>query len=147
MYNAYKYTSELIHVFSRLKDLKSLQNIKVLSFGCGPCTDLLTMNYLYSTGAYKYKGLEYRGIDYNQDVWGNIHKDIKNVCPSGTEVNFYYEDAKTIVDKIAVGKWVPDLVVFQYFFSDMNKNSESGEISSFLSKFAGYANSKMPINS
>ena len=143
----HKYVSELIHIFSRLKDLKPKENIKILSFGCGPCTDLLALNYLCEMREYNYKTLEYHGIDYNKDVWGNIHGDIKCMQPSGNEIKFFYEDARTIVDKIAGGKWVPDLVVFQYFFSDMNKNSESGEISSFVSKFAHYANSKMPINS
>jgi len=41
-----RYTSELIYALSRLKDLTSKNFIKVLSFGCGPCTDLFALDYL-----------------------------------------------------------------------------------------------------
>ena len=144
---AHKYVSELIYAFNMLRDLRTQQNINVLSFGCGPCTDLMALEYLRQTGAYNYTTLEYRGIDYGKDVWGNIHKDIKNACSNGTQAKFAYEDAREVMGKLTTNRWIPNLVVFQYFFSDMYKNAETSEITSFINSFADYANTKMPENS
>lgn len=143
----HKYTSELIYALNNLKDLIDIENIKILSFGCGPCTDLLALDYLREANIYSYNNLEYRGVDYSKNVWKNIHKDIKNECLAGTKVRFFYDDACKIIDDIADGQWVPHLVVFQYFFSDMNKNADIGEVTSFINRFAEYANMKMPLNS
>jgi hypothetical protein len=144
---ACKYVSELIYAFERLKDLMSLQNIKVLSFGCGPCTDLLALDFLRQRGDYCFTNLEYRGVDYSKDVWANIHRDIKTKHSAGVDVKFAYSDARDLIDKIVADKWIPDLVVFQYFFSDMNKNAEASEVSAFVNAFAEYTNTKMLDNS
>lgn len=144
---ACKYVSELVYAFDYLRDLKACQRINVLSFGCGPCTDLLALEYLRQKGVYSYDTLEYRGIDYGKEVWGNIHNDIRKAYPSGTRIQFIYEDVRKVINSIYACRWVPDLVVFQYFFSDMNKNADASEISSFVNNFADYVNSKMPMNS
>jgi hypothetical protein len=146
---ASKYVSELVYAFKRLRDLQSKQELKVLAFGCGPCTDLLALDYLRDAGIYKYTSLEYRGVDYGKDIWRNVHQDLKNIAPMKTtapidcNLRFFYSDAIKLVDTIAAGKWTPNLVVFQYFFSDMTKNAESQEITDFIHTFAEYANRKM----
>lgn len=144
---ACKYVSELIYAFQCLIDLRKRHDIKVLSFGCGPCTDLLALDYLRRSGVYGFKTLEYRGVDYGQEVWNNIHKDIIEFSPTGIDTKFFYEDARKLIQKIAAGRWAPDLVVFQYFFSDMNKNAKPGEILLFVNAFAEYSNTKMPVDS
>ena len=37
---SYRYTSEIIYALEWMPSLSSEKNLKVLSFGCGPCTDL-----------------------------------------------------------------------------------------------------------
>jgi len=142
-----RYISELIYAFGYLKDLKKLKTIKVLSFGCGPCTDLLALDFLRQSGEYNYSSLEYHGVDYNKVVWNNIHKEIKTLCPDDTKILIYNKDAHDYLIEAMNDNWVPDLVVFQYFFSDMRKNVDASRISSFINSFSNYANTKMPINS
>jgi hypothetical protein len=144
---ACRYTSEIAYAFERMRCLKAQRSIKVLSFGCGPCTDLLALDYLRQTGEYQFETLEYRGIDYGQAVWENIHTDLDLCKSAGINVRFFYDDAKVIINQIAKGNWAPDLVVFQYFFSDMNKNSDTSDITDFIQTFAQYANRMMPSGS
>jgi len=51
------------------------------------------------------------------------------------KVRFYYKDACDLVKEIAEGLWIPDLVTFQYFFSDMKKHSQTEKIDEFHSGF------------
>ena len=141
-----RYTSELIYAIERLKDLKCIDNLKVLSFGCGPCTDLFAIDYLHKNGELSYDCLEYRGIDYSRDVWKNIHNDIKESVDNVSEIRFYYRDACDIIAEIEKGSWVPNLIVFQYFFSDLNKHTDLSKINSFIDTFAKYYNEKIEPN-
>ncbi len=142
-----RYTSELIYALSRLKDLTSKNFIKVLSFGCGPCTDLFALDYLRKNNELHYDKLEYRGIDYSKDVWGKIHSDIKAVCASEITVKFFYKDMCEFVDVIGQGAWIPDLVTFQYVLSDLRKNSDATAVTRFIEVFTEFANEFMPQKS
>ena len=73
---ACRYTSKIIYALRRLRDLSNKKTIKVLSFSCDPCTDLLALDYLKSQREYDFKKLEYCGIDYSENVWSKIHTDI-----------------------------------------------------------------------
>ena len=55
-----------------MPSLSSEKNLKVLSFGCGPCTDLFAIDYLRVSGKLCYQILDYRGVDYSRDVWNFI---------------------------------------------------------------------------
>lgn len=73
-----RYTSELVYALRRFTDLKNQEQIRVLSFGCGPCTDLFALDYLKQHNEMHFQNIEYRGIDYSRDVWFPIHSDIKS---------------------------------------------------------------------
>lgn len=47
---SYRYTSEIIYALEWMPSLSSEKNLKVLSFGCGPCTDLFAIDYLRVSG-------------------------------------------------------------------------------------------------
>lgn len=66
---SYRYTSEIIYALEWMPSLSSEKNLKVLSFGCGPCTDLFAIDYLRVSGKLRYQILDYRGVDYSRDVW------------------------------------------------------------------------------
>ena len=44
------------------------------------------------------------------------------------------------------GSWVPNLIVFQYVFSDMEKHSDAKNINDFIETFAQYYNEKVVPN-
>lgn len=138
-----KYVSELIYAFEGLVALNTKAHINVLSFGCGPCTDLMALVYLKDEGIYRFETLEYRGVDYGEKVWASIHNDFNNNCDEEIKIKFYYKDAKELISTISESEWSPDIVTFQYFFSDMQKNSERKEIIEFINAFAKYANNKI----
>ena len=118
----------------------------MLSFGCGPCTDLFAIDYLRSLGILSYQNLEYRGVDYSEDVWKYIHRDIKTFENEDLRIRFYYQDACKLIHTIAQGSWVPNIIVFQYVFSDMEKHSDAKNINDFIETFAQYYNEKVVPN-
>lgn len=141
-----RYTSEIIYALNRMTDLANKSCIKILSFGCGPCTDLFAIDYLRHMNNFSRYNIEYRGVDYSKDVWMNIHKDILSHQNKNLLIEFYYKDICDFIDEIAKDSWTPNLVVFQYVFSDMSKHSDVGNINSFIEKFAQYYNNKLKKN-
>ncbi|MDR0331343.1 MAG: hypothetical protein LBH93_06505 [Chitinispirillales bacterium] len=141
----YKYTSELIYAFDQLSDLlKRSEHLNVLSFGCGPCTDLLALDFLRHTKKFSYSSISFRGIDYNtSNVWNKVHADIMRIKNQSTDITFEYRDACEIINDLVETTWIPDIVTFQYFFSDMGKNTEPSAINEFLCKLATFANNNM----
>lgn len=141
-----RYTSEIIYALERFKDLPTVKDLKVLSFGCGPCTDLFAIDYLHTQGVLPYETLEYRGVDYSENVWKYIHRDISNAADENSVIKFYYRDACELIHTIAQGHWVPNLIVFQYVFSDMEKHTSAQKIHEFIEIFAQYFNEKVAVD-
>ncbi len=142
-----RYTSEIMYALERCVDLRSTAKLKVLSFGCGPCTDLFAIESLRENNVLSFTEIEYRGVDYSKDVWNNIHQDIQSFNNAQRMIRFYYRDACELIDTISKGTWVPNLIVFQYVFSDMQKHSELENIRSFINTFVEYYNDKIPSKS
>lgn len=141
-----RYTSEIVHALKRCEDIKKVKNLRVLSFGCGPCTDLFAIDYLRKESVLTYNTLEYRGVDYSEDVWKHVHKDVSEFNNNHRRIRFYYEDMCKIINIIAAGSWMPDLIVFQYVFSDMEKHTDTEAIKGFISTFSRFYNEKIPPN-
>lgn len=59
----------------------------------------------------------------------------------GELIYFYKKDILELVDIIVDGKWVPDVLIFQYVFSDMYKHSSMDEIKRFIYKLTLFLNS------
>ena len=85
-------------------------------------------------------------IDLAKKVWKEIHKQIKKYNPSKYHAHFFYQDVTELIDTIVEVKWVPDLIIFQYVFSDMEKHCESEKLRSFISKIAQFINVDMCVN-
>ena len=141
-----RYASEIMYAIERCLDLHKIQHLKVLSFGCGPCTDLFAIHELHKMGVLSYNRLEYRGVDYSENVWQWIHKDIKAFESNNCSIKFYYRDACELINAIAAGNWTPDVIIFQYVFSDMQKHSNIQNINNFINTFAQYYNTKIKPN-
>lgn len=143
---ACRYTSEIVYALRRFRGLQNKSQIKVLSFGCGPCTDLFAIDFLKHENEMGFQSIEYRGIDYSEDVWWNIHQDIKDFESDNLKIQFYYEDMCEIIHEIAQGRWTPNLIVFQYVFSDMHKHTGFKNTRDFINIFAQYYNDKVAPN-
>ena len=138
---AHKYTSELIYAFLMLRDLRTRRHINVLSIGCGPCTDLLALDYLVSNGKYDVSTIDYRGVEINTEIWRNIHYDLFNMIPQGWGFEIISEDICNYIDILLRQDWKPDLIVMQYVFSDMRKNTQPQKISTMIKSLARYIDS------
>jgi len=136
---AYKYASEIVYGLRRFKEIKDKKELKIMSVGCGPCTELAAVDYLKEQGVLHYEKLQYRGIDPLEDVWKNIWNDIRAYY--GGEIQFYPKDILQLVDIIVKQSWVPDVLIFQYVFSDMYKKSSEEEMIQFIGKLADFLNS------
>lgn len=143
---SYRYMSELVYAFAQLKDLKSKKNLKVMSVGCGPCTDLFALDYLKEVGTYQFETVEYRGIDSAKEVWKDIHSQIKTYNSKQYKAFFFYKDVTELIDTIIQKNWIPDLIVFQYVFSDMEKHCLATKLYSFISKIAHFITNDMDKN-
>ena len=143
---SHKYTSELIYALQQLRELHIKKHLNVMSIGCGPCTDLFALDYLKEQNEFSFDSIKYRGIDNAKGVWQHIHQEMKNQKPDGFQINFFYEDITELIDTIIEVNWIPDLIIFQYVFSDMQKHCEPQKLREFISKIAGFINDKMDAN-
>ena len=141
---SYRYASEIVYGLRQFKDLMNLNKLNVLSIGCGPCTELAALDYLQKKGEYSYSQLDFRGIDPLKGTWVNIWSDIEAYFNG--QVKFFEKDIYQFVDTIVKGDWVPDLIVFQYVFSDMAKKSTKENITEFLHKLTSYVNAQTGKN-
>lgn len=137
---SYRYASEIVRGLLHFNDIKNTRKLKVLSVGCGPCTELAALDYLQKKGLYNYKEIEFRGIDLLKNTWSSIWKDIKEIYQE--QVEFIEKDILEYVDVMAKEDWVPDLIVFQYVFSDMRKKYSYEQISCFIDKFSEFVNTQ-----
>ena len=143
---AFRYASEIVYALRRFKDLINKEHMNVISFGCGPCTDLFALDYLKRNGEMHFKTIEYRGIDYSKNVWCHIHDDIKTFEADEYKITFSYENICQSIHKLFHDTWDPDLIVFQYVLSDMHKHTGTIETESFINTFSEYYNKKVLPN-
>ena len=135
-----------MYAIQRCSGIQNVDELKVLSFGCGPCTDLFALDALKEKKLISFNSIKYRGVDYRKDVWANIHQDINKLKKDNIDIHFYYKDACILIDEIANGKWVPNLIVFQYVFSDIQKHTTANDIKHSIDTFAEYYNAKVLQN-
>lgn len=135
---SYRYASEVVYGLRQFRDIMKLDTLKVMSVGCGPCTDLAAIDYLHQNRELNYKKLEFRGIDPLKNMWKYIWEDIDEYYQG--QVKFYERDILELVDIIVEKKWIPDLIIFQYVFSDMYKKNSAEEIRRFIDKPAKFLN-------
>ena len=138
---SYRYASEVVYGLRQFRDIMKLDTLKVMSVGCGPCTELAAIDYLHQNRELNYKKLEFRGIDPLKNMWKYIWEDIDEYYQG--QVKFYERDILELVDIIVEKKWIPDLIIFQYVFSDMYKKNSAEEIRRFIDKLAKFLNEQI----
>ncbi|MDL2327898.1 hypothetical protein LJC64_04555 [Ruminococcaceae bacterium OttesenSCG-928-A11] len=138
---SHKYASELVYAFCQLRDVWN-KPLKVMSVGCGPCTDLFALDHLQNEGRLGH--IEYRGIDLNE-IWRKIHRNIAH-NQENNQVRFFYENVFDFIDVVNRKNWLPDLLIFQYVFSDMRKTADDTEVNGFIEHMSEFIN-RLPVNS
>ena len=78
---ACRYASELIYPLQKQDLLARKQKLNVLSIGCGPCTDLLAIDYLKQKKIFMFDTLCYVGVDKYSDKWHVIHDYLNKRIP------------------------------------------------------------------
>lgn len=142
---SHKYMSELCYALKRLKDLHDIDRLKVLSVGCGPCTDLMALNYLQKNNEYSFSSLDYRGVEINPRIWKKTYDDIRAVKPENYSFSIIDSDICKYVDVLLKEEWHPNLIILQYVFSDMQKHSLQDDISHMINAMGQFID-KCPEN-
>ena len=135
---AHKYTSEMYCALMQAQDAKNKSHLRVLSIGCGPCTDLLALNLLQQEKIYEFSSVEYRGIELDTSIWENILTDIGTICPLGYDICIANADVCMYIDTLMEDDWRPDIIILQYVFSDMQKKCDTNTIEAFVACLAHY---------
>lgn len=142
----YKYSSEIKYLFQSHHTLKELDNIKVLSIGCGPCTDLFGILESIQNDKQN-KFLEYTGIDLN-NKWEHIHNYISLNNNEKMNAKFIYDDIFNIINSDKFKEEInPNIIIFQYVLSDIIKYNEPIEIKNFIDKLINESIPKLEDNS
>lgn len=138
---AHKYTSELIYAFSMLRNLQMKRHLNILSIGCGPCTDLLALDYLQKKRTYSFSTIDYCGVELNTGIWSNIYDDIFSMVPCDWGVKIISDDICNYIEILLQQSWKPNLIVLQYVFSDMHKHTPPQMIENMIKSLAQYVDS------
>lgn len=124
---SFKYTSEILYLMKESTCLKRLNTYNIVSFGCGPCTDLMAFEKYNKRSN---KQIKYIGID-NNVLWKAIHKKIIDYTDNtAIKAHFIYKDALDIFSaKKCKGV---NVIVLQYFISSLYNNGQINEIDNFF---------------
>lgn len=120
-YYGEKYAMEAAIAFSQLKHLG---NLDVLSFGCGPATDLLALSCMKQKGMLK--DFSYAGVDRN-DNWRNIHSFY---LANEANTQFCIENALNFIDRCTLSSY--NVIMLHYVLSDMLKFQGVRTVETFL---------------
>ena len=109
----------------------------------------------HTQGVLPYETLEYRGVDYSENVWKYIHRDISNTFKC---IYNFRSIATGILAGIKIGhmgaiifsfrctirrmRWI----VYKIQFSDMEKHTSAQKIHEFIEIFAQYFNEKVAVD-
>lgn len=145
-----RYLSEIYHLFESNPWLNQLGSFRILSIGCGPCSDLFGIARWMRDNEKENVSITYLGCDLNE-IWADIHSKIKKLAiKSEQEIKckIIGTDAFSLF-RAFEEKWpgeIPfNILTLQYVMSDMVSNEE--EIIKFFKRLRRYIIGKMPSGS
>ena len=114
----YKYSSEIIHVLKTipLNFWPKIGHLKILSIGCGPCSELFAFDY-FNTKNENIFNIDYTGYDINT-IWKEINNYTKSLF--SFPIKYCYHDVFIDYSDQTVGKEYPNIVILNYILSDIN---------------------------
>jgi len=121
-------------------------NLRVLSVGCGPCTDLFAFDAFFKI--YKPNGkIEYHGLE-KSNLWKDIHNFIiqHGKKHSLSKVKITYLDVVKQFQEVEyiIKNEKPDIISFQYVLSDIAKFYHVNYVKQYAEKFVEKAFEILP---
>jgi hypothetical protein len=129
----YRYVCEIQKLWLAVQELRTLDKYRILSIGCGPCTDLLGILGFLDTHNPSYfadNRVEYVGIDYNP-IWKHVHQGLVSLLRSDqVKTRFVYKDLLELTQRriFENTRWKPNVLLLQYAISDMTRTYRSDVI-------------------
>lgn len=140
-----KHAGELFTLLQQIRH-RLPDNPRILSIGCGPCTDLFAFEAYLKT--YKpNKKIEYHGLEKNM-LWRDIHDFITKHRKKHNLSRFRitYIDVMSEVQKVEeiIKNEKPSIISFQYVLSDMAKYHPVSSVKRFAEEFVQKAFEILP---
>lgn len=139
----YQYSSEIIYLLRLIKSIftgeHKLENLNIMSIGCGPCSEAFAIELFCDE--IKYEGnISYCGFDLNP-IWEEVHSFVTDNLsfPASiiTEDCFQYIESKQDFS-------YPNILIFNYLFSDI---AVRGNLNQFITDVVEKIIDKMPAKS
>lgn len=111
----YRHMAEMRYLVSKMKNLPVYT--KVLSIGCGPCSELISIEYELPKLLQKYH-IDYLGIDMSEK-WSPYHdklKELLGLYNRNATAGFKYNDIANCFEELQWERF--NIVVLNYFLSD-----------------------------
>ncbi len=134
----YAKSSEIAHLFVRHAELNQLQELRILSIGCGPASELFGINHSLPNSL-----ITYKGFDLNS-LWTNIHERITNSVQNNPNRNISFYNAN-VFEQYPQLNYVPNVLILSYLISHLPKVGIN--VNGFLTTLRDEIISTMPINS
>jgi hypothetical protein len=142
----YKYSSEIDRLFAVMGSVNSLDEYNILSFGSGPCTELIgVLSYMERLSVSK--KVTYLGIEKNS-IWNDIQDKLKSVTRGLTfpvKLKIVDDDIFNAITRIRFNRltWKPNILILNYVMSDMVKNG--ADMDAFIREIVQKVIPHMPI--
>lgn len=108
----YAYSSEIWHIFNTERDLKNLDEYRILSIGCGPASELFGVSKIAGD-----KRIEYVGFDTNE-LWVNVHAKVVEMvnpepnCTADIRIG-------NVFDNFGELNFNPNVIILSYLISHL----------------------------
>ncbi len=139
---ALKYTSEIYNALYGLGKIASAEKLKVLSIGCGPCTDLFALDIMRKRGHYSFEKVEYLGVEPLAS-WSRIHNKIAQY-DEDFSVHFEYSDIQRVLPILKNEGFEADVIIMNYLLSDFHKYGGQENVLDFLDELVYYIEKVCP---
>lgn len=111
----FKYASEIWYLLKQSQVIKTMDEYKIVSIGCGACPDLMAFeSYLNEQNISK--SISYIGIDKNE-LWEPVHNEIKRYDNANIKTKFFYHDAFDLFKRKKASS--QNILVLQYVISHL----------------------------
>lgn len=126
----------LKHIDSSLNELSSL---KILSLGCGPCTELPAV---FASAKSNSKPIKYCGVDLEYTAWKKFHNCIKGAYTDS--VDFIYMDCFQYLSNLLPNNWSPNIIIINYLISAITDHAKRHDL---VNNISFYFKNKCPSGS
>jgi len=139
----YKYASEIWYLLVRYRNLKRLDELNILSLGCGSCPDFIGIDTLLKESKSK-KTIKYYGVEINKD-WNSIHSWIRKNSSNPFEIKYIdvFEFLKNTDSFFKNNS--SNIVIISYLISELLRSKSN--ISNFINLLINNILSKLPKDS